>query len=331
MELRTFGRTNMKLYPIGIGTYGHGTAYGEMSPEDSYEVLSKTFDAFRSKGPTFVDTAPLYGSGMCETVIGEILRNSCFPNNTLLATKAGRDITATNFNKKNFSRDFILRDIQQSLQRLNVDRVFLLQLHNPTFEEIKKHDLFQLLEQVRAEGLISYYGVSIDDPQEGVEIVEFSYKHGFDGMASIQLIYNCLNKQSLQHLLSVATQHNIAIIAREPLMRGFLTDKWYKLNSFKTMANVEARKKIVDLYSEEQIINKTDAVFSLIRKYGKNTDPARIAVEFALKNEAIKVTIPGFSKSEYIKSFTDFAGSSLTDELYAEMLCIEDVIQNDKK
>jgi len=327
MNLRIFGNTNERVYPIGIGTYGHGNAYGQMSSADSFEVLLKTFSTFQDKGPIFVDTAPLYGSGLCETIIGEVLQNHCFSQKILIATKAGREILETNFNQKNFSREFILKDIHQSLQRLKTDRIFLLQLHNPSLFEIRKNNLFDLLEKIRTEGLISYYGVSINDSQEGLEIIEYSRNQGFNGMVSIQLIYNILNKQSLQQLISLAMKNNIAIIAREPLMRGFITDSRHEIDSFKQKANVEARKKLIDLYTDEQILNRTNEVFDLIREYGTKLDPIRVAIEFALKNRAVTVTIPGIKKVEHIETFSDFTFNSMPEKLYEALLNLENIKQ----
>ncbi len=192
---------------------------------------------------------------------------------------------------------------------------------------LEKNNLFDLLEQLRTEGLISYYGVSINEPQEGIEIIEYSQTHGFNGMVSIQLIYNTLNKQALQYLIPLAKKNNIAIIAREPLMRGFITDKRYDNDSFRLKTSVEARKKLIDLYSDEQILNRTNEMFDVIREYGPKLDPIWVAIEFALKNKAVTVTIPGINRVEHIETFSDFTFNSMPDGLYEALLEMDNIKQ----
>ena len=225
MKTVSFGKTGKEIYILGLGTYGHGEAYGGIGKENSISVMKEVMRQISDEAFFLIDTAPRYESGKVEEYVGEFIKESG-RDNILIATKGGRHIEPNRINEKDFSTQFLRQDLENSLSRLGVNKVFLYQLHNPNIEVIKDGKVFDLLESFRNEGKIGWYGISIDNSEEGIAAIEYCEKKGLKGLASIQVIYNALQKNGLDTLFQLAHKHKIAIIAREPILRGFLTNKY---------------------------------------------------------------------------------------------------------
>lgn len=136
MKFKQFGNTRENVFVIGLGTYGFGDAYGGISKEDSFQVLNDIVRKIPKDANFLVDTAPHYGEGICEKWVGEFL-NKFTGNNILIATKGGRHIDHNRINEKDFSYEFLKADLDNSLERLGGNEIFLYQLHNPPLEILK--------------------------------------------------------------------------------------------------------------------------------------------------------------------------------------------------
>ena len=182
--------------------------------------------------------------------------------------------------------------------------------------------VFDLLEEFRNTGKIRFYGVSIDSPEEGVVAIDKCRQKGYDGLASIQVIYNMLNKIASDELFRIANESNIAIIAREPLFRGFLTDRY----SGSTFFDIPpARKKEIDLYGWEQIQSKVLQVGQILKKHKISETLSSVAIKFTISHPHVTLTIPGTNRREYVKPNLSAANIALDDELLLELNGVEDV------
>src|SRR5271155_5632257 len=123
MELRTLGRTGLKVSPLCLGAMMFG-AWGNTDHDDSIKIIHKALDG----GINFIDTADVYSQGESEEIVGAALRGR--RDEVVLATKAhgamGEDI-----NMKGNSRRWIVREVENSLRRLQTDYLDLYQIHRP--------------------------------------------------------------------------------------------------------------------------------------------------------------------------------------------------------
>ena len=203
MQSTIFGSTNKKVFRIGLGTYGYGDAYGKMKKENAFKILGSVIKNVSNDAYLLIDTAPYYGYGKCEKWIGKILKK--YKNKKILvATKGGRHIEANKINEKDFSADFMNADLEKSLKRLRINKIFLYQLHNPGLKVITNGHIFDWLEKMRNKKKINFYGVSIDDPFEGIAAIDICRQKHYNGLASIQIIYNILNKKNYDLLFEKA-------------------------------------------------------------------------------------------------------------------------------
>ncbi len=137
MEYKEFGKTGIQVSEIGFGAWGIGgtkkdaKAYGPTDDNVSKAALRRAFD----KGVTFYDTAPLYGYGHSETLIGQELND--VRDKIVIASKVG----FINFEgEKNFSPKFIRESVKASLKRLQTDYIDILQLHYPSLDDLRNDE-----------------------------------------------------------------------------------------------------------------------------------------------------------------------------------------------
>lgn len=312
MEYRTLGPTGKDVFVIGFGTYGLGGAYGPVSKHEALVVMRTVINESSDSSYLFIDTAPTYGNGSCEEWLGEVLRD--FKNERILvATKGGRHIDGGRVNEKDFSPEFLISDLEGSLTRLSVDEIFLYQLHNPSIAIIEEGSVFDLLEEFRTKGKIRYYGVSIDDPKEGILAMEICKKKGYTGLASLQVIYNILQKRAETRLFDEAKEHGVAIIAREPLLRWFLTDR------FSFTKPPPAVQKVISLYGEQQLMTRIEEIKTLLEKHGLELSLSHVALKFVISNPHVTVAIPGMNRIEYVRSNLAAALFNMDDAIRADL------------
>lgn len=282
---------------IGVGTYGHGEAYGGITEEEARDVLKRALRFVPSSAKLFVDTAPRYGCGAVESWIGRL--PSSIRERLLITTKGGRHINPGHVNEKDFSREFLESDLQASLARLNADEIFLYQLHNPSLDVIEQGEVFDILEAFRVQGYIKWYGVSINDPEEGMVAMQVCEERGYDGLASLQVIYNVLEKKNRRELFELAKKNGVSIIVREPLHRGFLTGKYDVDEDF--ISKPPAVAKQAKLYDVNQIFKGMAEFKEIVTKNCPNLSLTQAAIAFSRAPEEVTVTIPGVNRVQYVE------------------------------
>src|SRR3989442_15862913 len=152
-----------------------------------------------------------------EEILGQGLKGH--RNDVILATKVGGDFYHDP-PRMNFNPDYLDFASAKSCERLQTDYIDLYQLHNPPIQLLKNGKIFEGLEKLKDSGRIRHYGVSIHDPQEGL----LSMKYG--NPVAVQVVFNLLRQEAKNQLFREAREQNVAIIAREPLSNGFLSEKF---------------------------------------------------------------------------------------------------------
>jgi aryl-alcohol dehydrogenase-like predicted oxidoreductase len=318
-RINRFSITGEDVYPLGLGTQGHGHTFGGITKEECFKILELICNNLPQNSKILIDTAPRYGHGTVETWIGEFLASNgaCF----LVATKGGRHIELGRDNEKDFSAEFLRFDLQNSLTRLRMDQVFLYQLHNPSLNIIRNGTVFETLEKFRSERLIQWYGISINDPKEGMSAIEICKQNHYDGLVAIQVIYSILNKDNLRELFELASESKIAIIAREVMLRGFLSGKYNIDSQFPDSRPAVA--KLVHLYGKTELIRCVKQVEQAVLSF--NISMAQLAIKFSTTNPHVTVTLAGINRQKYF--FEDWTALDIVfpSELLTTLNNIEDI------
>lgn len=219
LPTRTLGRSGLDVSVLAFGGWAiggndQGNSYGPTDDDESRAALARAWEL----GCRFVETADVYGHGHSERLIGEVL--GARPD-VLFCTKVGADFyNHVESVRLNFYPSYIRFALEKSLKRLRRDRLDLYLLHNPPPDVLGDPRMYETVEQLRQEGLIRAYGVSIHTIREGLAAIE-------SGAPSVLMVaYNLLHRAAeTEGLLEAAARANVGIVAREPLANGFLSGK----------------------------------------------------------------------------------------------------------
>jgi aryl-alcohol dehydrogenase-like predicted oxidoreductase len=206
---------------VGLGTWQLGAGWGEV-PED---IAMATLRAAYKSGTTLFDTADVYGMGRSETIIGQFLQElGPARADIFVATKLGR-FSPPGW-PENFTRAGVRQHTEASLRRLGVDALDLTQLHCVPFEILKQGEIFEHLRELKREGKIRDFGVSV----ESMEQADFCVRQ--EGVAALQIIFNIFRQKPIHTLFAEAKRRNVALLVRLPLASGLLAGKFTKASTF---------------------------------------------------------------------------------------------------
>ncbi|MBI1977163.1 MAG: aldo/keto reductase [Candidatus Omnitrophica bacterium] len=304
MHRRKLGKTGLEISELGFGCWAiGGTSYGPTDDRESLKALRHAFD----QGINFFDTADTYGHGHSETLISEAFKESSKRTQVVIASKVGWDFYHGG-NKKNFDPDYIRFACGESLKRLKTDYIDLYQLHNPRLEEIEEGSVFKVLGELKREGKIRHWGISIYLAREGVASIG-------KGAETIQAIYNLLDQRIKPELTSLCGEREIGLIAREPLYCGLLTDKY----------DLETRFQKDD-HRNRWMHEKLEEDFKKINRLKEVIDVKRVslkqaAIEFVLSEQAVSVVIPGMKTVSHVEDHLQAVRSPRLKQEEIEKLC----------
>ena len=217
MNRRKLGKTGYEVSEIGLGTWQLGESFGQLSDETANEILKTA----RSVEVNFWDTADVYGGGQSERRIGEFKDK----RGVFVATKLGRngDIFP---NKTGYNRKKIKESLAGSLKRLGVETLDLAQLHTVPTEVLADGEVFNIMDDLRAEGMLRHWGASVENVEEALIALKA------DGCTTLQIIFNLFRQDYITEVFPEATKRNVGIIVRLPLASGLLSGKWNKDTKF---------------------------------------------------------------------------------------------------
>ncbi len=157
------GNTSLQVTRLGMGTAPIGNLYSDLDDEEALETVRRSYE----NGIRFFDTAPLYGAGEAERRLGEALRG--IPrDNVVIQTKIGRILRPDRSIYFDYSRDGVMKSIEASLERLGMDRVDIVLVHDPDFVNEEFHnqqaldEAFPALVDLREQGVIGAVGAGMN-------------------------------------------------------------------------------------------------------------------------------------------------------------------------
>lgn len=215
MKKRQFGNTGRSLSEVGLGCWQLGGDWGHVAEERAFEILETAV----THGITFLDTADVYGDGRSERLIGQFLKQR--DEDLFVATKVGR----RNYPGP-YSADLLRKHVEDSLARLDVSSLDLVQLHCIPTDVMAAGDVFDWLRRLKQEGLVKNFGASVESMDEAVMILDQPE------LTSLQIIFNIFRQKPIVALFEKAKAKNVGIIARLPLASGLLAGKFSTNTTF---------------------------------------------------------------------------------------------------
>ncbi len=218
MQTRTLRGTDLEVSVVGFGVWTVATKMWGITDEAfGARLLRSALD----HGITFFDTADVYGDGRGETMLAEVLGGR--RDEIAIATKFGYDFynhPGVQANQRerphDWSPKFVRFALENSLKRLDTDRIELYQLHNPRLDALQSDDLFETLEALKAEGKIRAYAAALGPALKPDRQIEEGLYCLRERKAGVQIIYNLLEQMLGEVLCPVADRENVSIFVRVP-------------------------------------------------------------------------------------------------------------------
>jgi len=321
MNYRTLGKTGFEVSEISLGTWQLGGKWGTDFNEDiAAETLEKAIDG----SVNFIDTADVYKGTESEVAVGKAIKKSS--NRMYVATKCGRQINP--HTNENYTPEVLRGYVEESLQRLDVDAIDLIQLHCPPTEVYYRPEIFAEFDKLKKEGKILNLGVSIEKVEEGIKALEY------DNVTSIQVIYNMFRQRPHEKLFPMAQEKNVGIIVRVPLASGLLTGKFSKDSTFgeKDHRNFNREGQLFDVgetFSGIPFEKGVEAVNKLEQKIPDDINLTHLALRWVLMRDEVSCVIPGASSVEHVES--NLKASEKPDVSPDVMEIIDDIYSSDIK
>jgi aryl-alcohol dehydrogenase-like predicted oxidoreductase len=296
MKLRPFGNTGMMVSEIGLGAWQLANPdWGLDDRREALRIIQKSLEA----GCTFFDTAPGYGGGRSEELLGEGLTS--VRKDVVICTKFGHTAEGST----DFSTNAIRPSIEASMRRLQTDYLDIVLMHNPPRELMdgRISSQYEEFEKLKAEGKIRAYGVSLDWREE-VEMVVDTTKS-----KALEVFFNALYQEPLP-AFQKAHEQGVGIIVKVPLDSGWLAGRYRKGHRFE-----DIRKR----WPEEVVARRSELVEQFAKLVPDGTSMAHAALQFVLAHPQVSTVIPGAKTVEQALDNFAAAEKQLSSEVVQSM------------
>jgi aryl-alcohol dehydrogenase-like predicted oxidoreductase len=294
MKYEQLGLRGPIVSTVGFGAWAiGGMNWGKTDDDVSRAALHAALDA----GVTLIDTADVYGFGHSEELIAQVLTARGGKNDDLIiATKAGSDFyNAAKTDDKgygpikpNYSKSHLMFAAEQSLRRLGLDVLDILQLHSPELALLERDEPWDALHTLKRQGKIRHAGWSVQSFKETEQAHLLDRHH--DLLDCIQVRYNLLEREAERVLFPKAQQYGIGVIVRIPILFGVLAGKFNRQTRFAPedhrSMNLSPEKLDAYLAQLEQIQPRL-----LERNPGQSL--TQVALRFCITHAACQTVIPG--------------------------------------
>jgi aryl-alcohol dehydrogenase-like predicted oxidoreductase len=270
MKLRPLGASGLLVSEIGLGCWQLASpAWGTTDADEALRIVRTALDGQCN----FFDTAPGYGNGLSETLLGQAL-GSC-RSKVVLCSKFGHPANGPS----DFSVPALRPSIESSMQRLRTDYLDVLLVHNPPAEWLdgRRSGLYEELERLKQTGLLRHYGVSVDTKADMLTAMHTT------GSTVIEVLFNVFQQDALA-CFEEACKRGIGLIAKVPLDSGWLSGKYRSDSRF---SGVRER------WSASVIARRAALVDQVAELLPPGMPIAHAALRYILAYPQVSTVIPG--------------------------------------
>ena len=311
MNYRKLGRTGLEVSEIGYGAWGiGGTMWLGADDDESLRALNRALDL----GVTLIDTALGYGNGHSEELVGQVVRS-----------RSERIVVATKIPPKNMTwpapdgidpeeavpAEWVRRCTERSLGNLGLDTIDVQQFHVWSDEWVGGGTWLEAVEELKAEGKIRAFGVSINDhqPSNALKLIESG------AVDTVQVIYNVFDQSPEDELLDACVENGVGVLARVPFDEGSLTGRVGPGTEF-------PEGDFRNHYFRGDRLQQVDArVRAILDALGiERDDLAEVALRYILSHPAVSSAIPGMRSVRNVERNAAVGdGRGLPDEQVAAL------------
>lgn len=295
MKYNEIGKTGMKVSALSFGASSLGSVFRSTREEEALEAVYTAIEG----GMNFIDVSPYYGHYKAETVLGKALKN--IPREKYyLSTKVGR-YGKDGVNTWDYSAKRAQESVYESMERLNIDHIDLINVHDVEFADLNQvvNETLPALVELREQGVVSHVGIT-DLQLENIKwVIEHSPKGTVESV--LNFCHYCLCDDKIVDFLDFFEEHEVGIISASPLSMGLLSQRgvpdWHP-----------APKPLVE-------VCKKAAEHCTAKGYPIE----KLAMQFALSNDRIATTLFSSANPENVKKNLAFIEEPIDWQLVAEV------------
>lgn len=308
MQLRTLGNSDLKITPVGYGSWAIGGtgwqfAWGPQDDKDSIAAIHRALEL----GANWIDTAAVYGLGHSEEVVGSALKSWRGPR-PYVFTKCVRRLDESGQLRTILKAASIREEAENSLRRLQVDVIDLYQIHwppNPDSSDLEEG--WSTLAELKREGKVRWIGVSnfnVDQLKRAAAIAPIT---------SLQPRYSLIHREVETEILPYCQQHGIGVIVYAPMASGMLTGAMTR-ERVSNLPDDDWRKRHADF--NEPNLSRNLALVDLLQQIAgaHGRTPGEVAIAWTLQNPAVTGAIVGARNAKQADGVMHAADLHLTGD-----------------
>ncbi len=308
METRQLGNSDMRLTRIGFGAWavGGGNTQFSWGPQDDNDSIAAIHRALEL-GVNWIDTAPVYGLGHSEEVVGRALKS--IARKPYIFTKCAmvwneqREIVN--------SMKQVRREIEDSLRRLQVEAIDLYQIHWPKPDE-EIEEAWTALADLRRAGKVRWIGVS------NFSVAQMERAMRIAPITSLQPPYSMINRTAEPEILPFCLKHGIGVINYSPMHSGLLTGAMTKERVAAFPAD-DFRRRAKNY--QEPHLSRNLAIAEMLKPIAArhNVSVGVVAIAWTLHNPAVTAAIVGGRSAKQVEGVSPALSFTLSEAEYAEI------------
>ena len=301
MRYRTLGDSDLGVPEICLGTWT--TFGGSLADEDAIALVDAAFEC----GINFFDTANIYSDGRSEEVLGRALAQRS-RDSYAVATKVWGEMPNGD---RGLSREQVLKQIDESLRRLQLDHVDLYQCHAFDDDVPVEETLAAMTEVVQA-GKVRFVGVSNWSGEQIRNAVEVAREHGFVKIVSSQPEYSLLHREPEEDVIPASRENGVSQIVYSPLAQGVLSGKYSPGGDYGEDTRAQARNAFMSEYLTDDILERVQRLRPIAD--GLGITMTQLALAWILHEPNVASAIAGASRPEQLRDNAAASGIDLDDE-----------------
>jgi aryl-alcohol dehydrogenase-like predicted oxidoreductase len=311
MRTRQFGKTEMQITPLGLGTWAIGGGnyqfgWGSQDDKESIAVIHRALEL----GINWIDTAAVYGLGHSEEIVGQALKEYS-GERPYVFTKCERVWNEKGKISGSLKADSIKREVENSLRRLQVDVIDLYQMHWPD-PDPDVEEGWSTMAQLKKEGKVRYIGVS------NFNVEQLQRAERIAHVDTLQPPYSLIHPDVEKDVLPYCEQQDIGVIVYSPMMSGLLTGSM-NAERVQNMPEDDWRKRNPEF--QEPRLSRNLELANVLSEIGypHNVPPGVVAIAWTLRNPVVTAAIVGGRRPQQIEDLVPAAEFRLSESEMAQI------------
>ena len=314
MQKRTLGDSTLNITTVGLGAWAIGGEWQfGWGPQDDNDSIATIRHAVE-RGMNWIDTAPAYGLGHSEVVVGRAVKEIPAADRPYVFTKCSLVWDDDRVVSHSLNPDSIRKEVEASLRRLQTERIDLYQIHWPLWPSAKPgynpgriEDAWNAMVSLKRAGKVAFIGVSNfdDDQLRRISAIEKP--------TNLQPPYSLLRREIEARILPYCREHNVGVIPYSPMQSGLLTGK---MTRERIAALPEGDWRRGSRFFQEPMVSKAFAIVDVLKavaaRHGRT--PGEAAIAWTLCNPAITAAIVGARRPQQVDEIVGAGDMRLTAE-----------------